>query len=140
MDAKDAKDALDQISFTKDEVARRWKAPKGYYALLGFALWLDIVAIVLPFPWGIVAVVVSISIIIATVGWYARIAGMWAFADLRGKGSWIFWTMVAVAIAGFVGAVLVDSVKVAAILGGIVFVTWSALGPIWDRAAQPAGA
>ena len=140
MDAKDAKDALDQISFTKDEVAQRWKAPKGYYALLGLAMWLNIVAIVLPFPWGFIAVSLTLVTVGVAVSWHMRVSGMWAFADLRGQGAWIFWTMVIVLLAGFIAAVLIDSVKVAAVLGGVVFVTWSVLGPIWDRAAQPAGA
>ncbi|MFT3943389.1 MAG: hypothetical protein QM705_06130 [Ancrocorticia sp.] len=140
MDAQEAKDALDQISVTKDEVVQRWKAPKGYYAILGLAMWLNIVAITLPFPWGLIASMVTVVTVGVVLSWYMRVVGMWAFADIRGKGSWIFWMMVIVLLAAFAAAALIDNVRVAAVLGGIVFVTWSVFGPIWDRAARPAGA
>ncbi len=136
MDAQEAKDALDQISVTKDAISERSKAPTGYYSALGLGLWLDIVAVVLPLPWEFLVLVVALAIIIVTVSWYSRVVGTWSMGNIRGKDSWAFWIMMIVAVAAFLATVILDSLQIAAISGGIVFVVFSILGPIWDRAYQ----
>lgn len=136
MDANEARDALDQIAQTRHEVAERSQAPRGYYAAIGFVQALFITSFAVVVPWNFLLLVPGLVILGVTVGWYRGTVGTWSMANLRGQGSWLFWLMVAVTVAGVAVAITSPSVLVAIIAGAVVFVAYAVLGPIWDRAYQ----
>ncbi|MFZ1382219.1 MAG: hypothetical protein WAS54_05440 [Scrofimicrobium sp.] len=145
MEAKDAFDALEQISDTKLRVSERSNAPKGYYTALGLGIAGSVAVVGLPLPWNLVPLVIAIGIYVVTINWYIRTVGMWTWGDVRGVQPWAFWalaTVVAVALT----VVVVFSIQasesgdygtsyvVTATCAVVAFLAVSVLGPIWERA------
>lgn len=141
MDSQDAKDALDQISLTKKAISERSKAPKGYYAFLGFLIGLDIFAIPLPLPWKLLLIAVATAGIGAAVGWYRQTVGTWARGNLSGRDAWAYWVLAIVDLVALVVVMIVGLTNgpwfpISIIAGVAAFVATSVLGPVWDRAYQ----
>lgn len=136
MDANEARDALEQIAVTRREVAARSQAPRGYYAAIGFVQALFIVSFSVAVPWNFLLLVPGLVILGLTVGWYRGTVGTWSMANLRGRGSWVFWLMVAVTVAGVAVTIAAPSVLMAIVAGAVVFATYTVLGPVWDRVYQ----
>ncbi len=136
MDANEAREALAQIADTKQQIADRSAAPKFYYAAIGLVQWLFILAITLPMPWSVPLIALGLAGLGATVAWYQRVSGTWAWGDIRGIGSWLFWVMVAITIVAVVCAMTWNTPVVGLIAGGVVFLTYAFVGPFWDRAYQ----
>lgn len=134
MDDKEAKDSLAAIAEAKRTTAANSKAPPGYYALLGLAMGLFLVALPLDLMWSPLLLVVAILIVIGSITWYSRTVSTWAWASLRGHGAWIFWLMMVFQFVGFVIVVPTQRLDLALISAAVTFITWSGLGPLWDRA------
>lgn len=136
MDAKDARDALEQIAQTRVNVAARSKAPSGYYAAVGVLQALFLISITLESPWSFLLLIPGIAAVGFLAGWYRRSAGTWGLGDMKGEGSWLFWLIVAVTIIAFALVIILQTVLISLVSGGAVFITYATLGPLWDRAYQ----
>ncbi len=136
MGQETALDALNEIAGTKRQVGERSKAPTGYYALLGFAVGLDIFAISQPLPWIFIWLLPAFALLGFSVAWYRDQVGTWSRGKLNDPSSWSFWLMAVVAAVAILVAAMVHTTTAGLVAGAIAFVSWAILGPIWDRAYQ----
>lgn len=136
MDANEAREALAQIAQTRTHVSVRVKAPKGYYAVVGFLQALYLTSITLDRPWSFVLLIPGLAALGLVVGWYRNSVGAWGWADVKGEGAGIFWLMVAITVVAFGVVLALRTVPVGLGCGAVVFITYAVLGPIWDRAYQ----
>lgn len=97
---------LDGVQEAKTVTASQSKAPPGYYTAL------------------------SIGVGLAILGASSQVPGHFALLI----GAWVFWLMMILAAAGLAATLWTDSALAAAISAAAVVLSWSVLGPLWDRA------
>lgn len=133
MDQREARDALEQIGDAKRVASTHSRAPRGYYALLGLAIGIDVAAIVFPFPWNFTGIIATLLLVAAAIAWYRSVVGTWSWGTVNALSAWPFWVLVAVVVAALIVSIMVGTVPAAIGSGLVAFVAVCIFGPIWDR-------
>ncbi|RLV54662.1 hypothetical protein D9V41_15205 [Aeromicrobium phragmitis] len=128
-----AREALASIDKARDDVAERARAPRGFYTYLAVGAALLTVSFAVGTWWRLLLVLVGAGIVFSSIRWYRNSTGVWDFGNPFVREAWRYWLMIVPFALALVATAIIRDVVVSVVLGGLIVVLWSVVGPQWDR-------
>lgn len=128
-----AREALASIDKARGDVADQARAPRGFYTYLSFGAALLMISFALDSGWRLPFVLVGAVVVFSAIGWYRNSTGIWDFGNPFVREAWRYWLMIVPFVVGLIVIAVVRDVVLSVVLGGLIMVLWSVVGPQWDR-------
>ena len=132
VDAAEAARALEEIGGTRQRVAARVGAPRGYYLRVGVGTAALTVAQAMDDPWRLLVAGLGLVLVLWSMRSYTEATGSWSIATLRETGAWRVWLMIVVMVAALLSAMTTREWAVALVGAAAVLAVVPTLGPRWD--------